>query len=270
MAKKFSDLQDGSIISSIRQRKLEDALFDIKDSEEQGADGFLLHVELLDEEFRNIESIKKIIDSTTLPLMVLNYRKEKDVTIEDDIRLNEFKLECVKNGAAAVDIPANTFDFDSQKSLIGSNVSFEKENPLEISLDKEVVERQKRLIEDIHKFGGEVLMSAHIKTWLNKEQTFELAQIMADRGADIIKIINWCKSVDNIPEMLQTSLELKRTLGKQVLYQPNDCYGKLLRKIMWMFGSTMILCHNRYTGVSLRNKPLISDVKKAKELLTWE
>jgi len=34
-----------------------------------------------------------------------------------------------------------------------------------------------------------------------------------------------------------------------------------------MFGSGMILCHNRYTELSNKEKPLIADVRRVKELL---
>lgn len=269
MRKKFTELPDGSVISSIRQRKIQDAIFDIKDSIKQGADGFLFHIELFDDGYRNLDTVKELLSYTDLPVMIINYRTERDTTIEDDIKLNAFKIECIKAGANCVDIPANSFDFNSERSLINSNYSFASALPCEVSVDREAVKRQIDLIKEIHNYGGEVLISAHIKTWLAKQQTLDLGEELSNRGADIIKIINYCKCVENIPEMLDTTIQLKKKIGKKILYQPNDCYGKLLRQIEWMFGSSMILCHNRYTEVSLLNKPLIKDVLKAKEILKW-
>ncbi len=66
------------LVSSLRARTFDDVIFDINDSEEQGADAFLLHVELLDKEYQNIDTIKSIIDRAKKPMMVLNYRVDED------------------------------------------------------------------------------------------------------------------------------------------------------------------------------------------------
>ena len=72
--KSFKNLGEFPIISSLRVRTPSEAIFDIEDSEKQGAEGFLLHVELMDERYRTVENIENIVQAATKPVMVLNYR----------------------------------------------------------------------------------------------------------------------------------------------------------------------------------------------------
>ena len=73
--------------------------------------------------------------------------------------------------------------------------------------------------------------------------------------------------MDDVAEIYDTIRELERTLNKPFLYQTYGLYSKLVRPTAWMFGSGMILCHNRYTELSNKEKPLIADVRRVKELL---
>lgn len=110
-------------------------------------------------------------------------------------------------------------------------------------------------------------MSAHVGTMLTRTQGADLAKEIEGRGADYVKIIVCAQSMDDVAEIYDTIRELERTLNKPFLYQTYGLYGKLVRPTAWMFGSGMILCHNRYTELSNKEKPLIADVKRVKELL---
>ncbi|MDY3846292.1 MAG: type I 3-dehydroquinate dehydratase [Eubacteriales bacterium] len=265
--KKFGNLGEFPIVSSLRVRTVDEAIEDIKDSEKQGATGFLLHVELLSPEYRNVESIKKITSSTDKPMMILNYRT---CECNDDDVLNRLKVDSVAAGASAVDIPMNTYDNDCYGSLKNCDLPFVKAHPNEVSMNKQAIEKQKKLISDIHALGGEILMSAHVCVMLKCEEALAVAKEMENRGADIAKIIVSANSMDDVCEIYKTIRVLRRELSIPVLYQSFRLYGKIVRETAWMFGSCMILCHNRYTELSNREKPLIEDVKKTKELLYRE
>lgn len=134
-------------------------------------------------------------------------------------------------------------------------------------MNPEATEKQKAFIAEVHEAGGEVLVSAHVGTMLTRTQGADLAKEMARRGADYVKIIVCAQSMDDVAEIYDTIRELERTLNKPFLYQTYGLYGKLVRPTAWMFGSDMILCHNRYTELSNKEKPLIADVRRVKELL---
>ena len=265
--KSFKNLGEFPIISSLRVRTPSEAIFDIEDSEKQGAEGFLLHVELMDERYRTVENIENIVQAATKPVMVLNYRTAENF---DDEQLNALKLAGAKAGAAAVDLPLNSFDNDCRESLKGCHASFVSANPDEVSMNSAAVEKQKAFIEKVHEAGGEVLVSAHVGTMLTHTQGVDLAKEIESRGADYVKIIVCAQSMDDVAEIYDTIRKMKHTLSKPFLYQTCGLYGKLVRPTAWLFGSCMILCHNRYTELSNREKPLIADVKRMKELLCSE
>ncbi len=267
MLKNFSAMGDFSVISSLRVKTSEKAIEDIRDSEAQGADGFLLHAELLDERCRSAEEIGKIVRSAQRPVMVLNYRTEGGDT---DERLNQLKLDAILAGASAADVPMYTYDADPEKSLQGCAKPFAEAKPAEVSMDEKAIERQKALIAKIHALGGEALMSAHVGTMLSEHQALGLAEEMAGRGADIVKIIVNAKSMDDVAEIFKTIRTLKRSLRVPFLYQTSGVYGKFVRPTAWMFGSRYILCHNRYSELSNREKPLIRDVAGLKNKLWSE
>ena len=71
---KFTQLKQPIIVSSLRVKTEDEAINDIKASEEDGAQAFLLHISLLEKKYRCFESIKKIISTTNKPVMPMNYR----------------------------------------------------------------------------------------------------------------------------------------------------------------------------------------------------
>lgn len=267
MKKFFSMMGDFSIISSLRVSTPEKAVEDIADSERQGAVGFLLHAELLERQYRNVDAIREILRSTQKPVMILNYRTDG---ADDDERLNQLKLDAILAGAAAADVPMHTYDGDPKKSLAGCAKSFAERQPEEVSMDEKAIERQKALIGKMHAVGGEVLMSAHVGTMLSAQQAYDLAEEMERRGADIAKIIVHADSLDDVAELYRSVRLLKRNLKIPFLYQTSGVYGKLVRPTAWIFGSKYILCHNRYTELSNTEKPLIRDMALIKNKLWSE
>lgn len=259
---KFSKMGAFSVISSLRVKTPQEAFFDIEDSVRLGADGFLLHAELLEERYRNIETISKIIASAEKPFMILDY-----LTDEESEICASFLLDSVRAGAAAVDIPMHLYDNASMKSLENRAESFASALPSGVSMDQNAIERQKQLIAKIHEEGGEVLISAHVGKMLSCVQAEDLAKEMRARGADIAKIIVKAESADDVAEIYKTCCVLKTKLGIPFLYQTCGVYGKLVRPTAWMFGSRYVLCHNRYSEISNREKPLIEDVQRIKNEL---
>ena len=257
MKKNFTAMTKFNVIASIRVKSTEEAIWDIKDGERQGANGFLLHAELLDACYRNVFNLKEIVRSTEKPVMILNYRTEKK---EDFDSLSALLCRAVEAGAAAVDVPMSYFDEDAQKSFVGRKESFATVMPADVSMDEKAVAKQEELIDRIHATGGEVLMSAHVGTMLSEEQALDLCREMESRGADIAKIILNAKSLDDVIEIFKTIRMLQKELKIPFLYQSLGTYGKFVRPTAWIFGSRYILCHNRYTEMSNREKPLIEDV----------
>lgn len=265
---KFTQLKRPIIVSSLRVETEEQAINDIKASEIDGAQAFLLHISLLKKKYKNYDSIKKIISTTRLPVMALNYRSDKEYI--PDQQLCAVVIDAVKAGAVAVDMPGDLFDENSISSLSGVKLPFAQAMPKQITMRKDCIEKQKEYINKIHDMGADVLTSLHVGVSLTCSQAVSLALEMQSRGVDIVKIITACPNYEHMIEMINTIAELKKTLTIPFLYQCGGQYGKFLRRVAPLLGSMMALCHHDYNKKSNPDKPLITDAKKVFELLDFE
>lgn len=263
----FSKMKGPAIIDSIRMETKEQAIEEIKRAQKQGAQGFLLHIQFMEKKYRNACDIREIISHSDKPVMALNYRKDGEDN--DHEKLSSLLLEAVDNGASAVDMWCDMFDYDSISSLDGCDLPFAKRKPKEVSMRREIIEKQKQFIKIVHDKGAEVLVSAHIGVELSVEEGVSLAKEIESRGADIVKIISNCNSPEQALTILRTDIELKKELKVPYLYQCGGKYGRLIRYIAPLFGSKMALCHSEYGNVTNHEKPLIDNVKKVYDIIKW-
>ena len=80
-------------------------------------------------------------------------------------------MELAQSGATLVDIMGDLFC----------------RHPEELTEDTEAIEKQMKLIQEIHAAGAEVLMSSHILKFTPAERVLEVALEQKRRGADILK-----------------------------------------------------------------------------------
>lgn len=255
------------LVGSLRNRTTAQTIADIRNSELDGAQAFILHIQLLDEQYREPDELKKIFASTCFPVMAIYYRSGNALT--DEARADAM-LKAVHAGASCVDLPANTFDSDSQDSLTGCTLPFAAANPKEISMRWTTIGQQQEYIEQVHSLGAHVLMSAHIMpAHLNGEQALSLAQEMASRGADIVKIVTTCPSVEHALEMLQVMVELKKKLAVPFVYLCTGPHGALVRPLGPMFGSMLVFGHHDYNEYSNPSKQLLSNMREFYRIMPW-
>ena len=260
---KYTQLDRPIIVESVRMETIHEAIEDIQNAEKEGAQAFLVHLELLKDTERTLEGMERIFAATNLPIMALNYRaKDGSEDASVDEKRAELLIESIKCGASMIDVWGDMFDYDSVESLTNCAQGFATARPKEISMRESCVQKQKALIEKAHELGAEVLMSAHVGTELSCEQAISLAKEIESRGADIVKIITTCDSKEHIPVILQTIMELKKHLRVPYMYQCGGKYGKIVRPIAPFFGSIFALCHLKYGAVTFPEKPLLADVKE--------
>ncbi len=260
--KKYTQLSRPVLVESVRMETVNEAVADIQNAESEGAQAFLVHLELLKEEERTLGGMKKIFEATNLPVMALNYRaKDGSESAAVDEERSLLLLEAIKCGANMIDVWGDMFDYDSVASLENCTQAFATARPKEITMRESCIAKQRALIAKAHELGAEVLISAHVGTELTCEQAISLAKEIENRGADIVKIITTCESKEHIPVILHTITELKKHLHVPYMYQCGGKYGKIVRPIAPFFGSAFALCHLKYGAVTFPEKPLLSDVK---------
>ena len=253
-------------MGSIRQRTANEAIGDIKISEQAGARAFILHIQLLNETERTFDGFKAIADSTDYPVMAIFYEYSNNITIDKRIAV---QTEAISAGFRSADLPMNSFDGNSLKSLEHCTLPFAAANPSEVSMNADAIERQMKQIKAWQDLGAEVLMSAHVGVELSEEQTLSIAKEIQSRGADIVKIVAGCKSKEQAAVILQTNLRLKKELERPFLYTCFGKYGSFIRPSAPLFGSMLAFGHGEYGELSNREKPLLSDLKKVYEKINW-
>lgn len=117
--KKLSQIKAPAIAGVIRQKKVSAAIAEIKNCMYDGADMIDLHLSCL--EANDVDTLRRIVDSSKLPILALNYNKTVDwnnANLSEEERTATF-LTAVEAGAAGVDIQGYTFHAPSKDEFCG-------------------------------------------------------------------------------------------------------------------------------------------------------
>jgi 3-dehydroquinate dehydratase len=273
MKKSFASLEAPVIAGVIREKTPTGAIAAIRNGEINGATAFDLHLSCLEDQYKNEESIRKIVECTSRPMLALNYNQAYDLTpftTTEEERIELLKV-AARAGISCVDLQGYTYDLPSKDNYMGNaDYSFTKGNPKEIITDETLIEKQVKLIEEFHQMGTEVLMSTHPYIPMTCEQVIDLAKFIAKRNPDIIKIITLCENDEQMVEAFKTMVELKKVItDRPIHFHCCGQAGKLTRIINPILGAYMTFCNERFTeGSNLEQLHLkttadvISGIKK--------
>lgn len=222
----------------------ETAIARIRNSYCLGAEAYGLQVESLKPEFQNADVYRRIFEEMKeRPAYVTYYRKKHNSGKSDD-ELADGILNLADCGATLCDVMGDLFCKD----------------PEELTLDSAAIERQKRLIDELHKKGAEVLMSSHLYKYAPAERVLEIAFEQKKRGADIIKIVTKADDMTQQLENLQTIDLLKKELNAPFLFLAGG-KSSIHRRIGEFLGNCMTLCVYEHDAQSTRSQPLLEVMK---------
>ena len=212
-----------------------------------GAEAFGVELERLKPEYKKQEIYKELISYTDLPVYVTNYRTYENEGRTDEELAAEL-LQVADHGKILCDVMGDYFD----------------PQPGELTVDPTAVEKQKQLIEQLHKKGAEVLMSSHVFTYTPAERVLEIALAQQERGADIAKIVTGADTMEQQLENLKIIHLLKEKLDIPFLFL---CVGEcgVLRRIGGELGCCMYLCVYEHDEYAASVQPLLEDVKAIRE-----
>ncbi len=239
---------DKPILTTMVQADNPDRIKELMDkSLLEDAEAFGMQFERLEREYRNKEVYKELFSYTDLPVYVTNYRMGKNEGKTDDVLAEEL-LELADCGATLCDVMGDLFD----------------KQPDEVALDDKAIERQIKLIEDLHKKGAEVLISSHIYTYTPAERVLEIALEHQRRGADISKIVTGADTMEQQLENLKIINLLKENLQIPFLFLAGgECH--ILRRIGGELGCCMYLCVYEYDELATPSQPLLKNVKAIRD-----
>lgn len=268
--KKLAGIPAPAIAGVIRERSAAAAIAEIKNCMYHGADMIDLHLSCLEND--DVDTLRKIVESTKLPILALNYNRTYDwhvMNLTEEERAESF-FRAIEAGAAGVDMQGYTFHAPSKDAFCGENkYSFTKDNPKEIVTDDATISKQCDFIEKIHSMGGEVLLSCHPAVVMNCEQVVDLALFLEKRNPDIIKIVTPATNEEEMLESIKTLLVLKKEVKTPVSYHANGKFGGLTRVLNPALGGQIAFCIDRFSESSTMEqidlvtaKTVIDNIKK--------
>ncbi len=208
-----------------------------------GAQAFGLQLECLEKQYREEKVYRAIFDHMEdKPVYITNYRSGLNEGCTDE-ECVEGLLLARRAGGTLLDVMGDLYDRGA---------------PMELTQNAKAIDRQKKLIDQIHQMGGEVLMSSHVFTFQPAEKVLEIALAQQARGADIAKIVTGSDTEEQMLENLKTTALLKKELKIPYLFLSGGNYCKIHRMVGPMLGSCMWLCADQYDFLATKSQPLLA------------
>ena len=227
----------------IQSETAANAINTIRNAVYEGADAFGLQIFRLAHEER--KHLKEIYSSSAgRPFYITNYRYGYNEGLSDEECMQGL-IEGLKLGGMLGDVMGDTFD----------------KTPNELTKNPIAVDKQRKLIEEIHNMGKEVLMSSHLYRYAEAEEVLEIAYEHQKRGADIAKIVTAANSEEEEAENIRITSLLKKELKIPFFFLSGGTHYKVHRLVSPMLGSCMSLCVQQYDELATKSQPPLRFVR---------
>jgi hypothetical protein len=246
----------------------------IRLAEAEGAHAFELDLQVLPPEARTPQALAPVFASTARPVFTVYRRFDPSapephrLAPDDDERIAA-QVELVGHGSAGLDLELDSFDpqpgpwFGSDEGL---RYSYDRGSPpREVSTNPEADRRQREVVDEVHRLGGEVILSTHALTRLPVEEAVRIGRLAQERGADIVKIVRLCTSYEDVAETLAATVALRSELAIPFVMMGMGEYGKLTRPLAPLLGSLLVFCRQTYSPGSFLDQPLIRSARAVLE-----
>ena len=250
----FMKLAPGPIVSGLFDRAtVDEYIASCTQASLDGAEGMAIGIGALKPEFRNREDLERIISCVPRPFYVYFYRNDKWIpeNNQDDDARQKFLMIAADAGAAMIDVMGDLYD----------------PSPMEITRKPAAVRKQMKLVEKIHAKGAEVVISSHMKMFRTFEETRDHLQTLAERGADLVKIVTSVDTPEELAETLRTTILLKKTMKIPFIHLCGGKYGKFHRFMCPTLGTFMSFAMAGYPASFSAPQPRISDLKQVIETI---
>ncbi|MBQ8416482.1 MAG: type I 3-dehydroquinate dehydratase [Clostridia bacterium] len=221
----------------------------IKASLADGAEAFGIQLCKLKKEYRTKEILCEIFAACEgLPIYITSYPIDESEGDSDE-ECARFLLLGLEAGATLCDVTGDIFEHGA---------------PYQLATDPEAVKKQKALIDEIHRRGGEVLMSCHTNQSTTVEENLMIARAQAERGADVLKIVNIASSLEEVPTYIEAIQKILAETDKKLLFLVGKD-GRILRYIGPEFGVCMYLCVYEHGPLDADDQPTIKQAKAVRD-----
>ncbi len=240
----------------------------VMDAYESRVDAFEVNLTLLEE-----RSFRDVFCSTVRPCLATNrrpgfmrfygYHDLPPVSEED--RATRL-LAALGAGATAIDCELDMFD-DARQSVKPPYLSEEEKayarsssDPAELSRDRGCVAKQLKLVRRAKDSGGEVVLSCHSQTVIDRSHGSTIMSAMERRGADFGKIVSLTLEARDLVPFIETVL-LLRNRSKIPYNLMNVGSESILGRLLSVkLGSSWIYCRPD-SGTGYGGQPSIGQVR---------
>ncbi len=232
----------------IQAETAENAIRTIHRAIPEGAEAFGLQTCRLKPAYRNEKTYRQIFEEMEgRPSYVTNYRWGANEKLDDDGVAGGMLL-AARAGGTLIDVMGDLYDRHLD----------------ELTVDPKAVDKQKKLIDTIHRMGAEVLMSSHVLRFTPAERVLEIAQAQVERGADVVKIVTGAETDEQQGENLKTVTMLKKELKAPFLFlSGGKC--EVLRRVGPMLGCSMWLCVYEHDALATPAQPLLRNIRAIRD-----
>lgn len=221
----------------------------IKASIKDGADALGIQLCRLKREFRTKECLEEIFAACEgRPIYVTSYRSGESTGYTDE-QCAELLLLALDSGATLCDVIGDMFGPSPYYQIAESD---------------DAIRKQKELIAEIHKRGGEVLISSHVSKSISVEECETIAKLQAERGADVIKIVCPSDSEEEISKYINAIQKILSITDKKLLFLVSG-KGEILRYIGPSFGVCMYLCVESHGPMDTVAQPVLKKLKAVRD-----
>lgn len=236
----------------------------MKLAEYDGADAFDLELQALEPRYRSPAALQPVFEQATRPIFSVYRRYTLEgsrfvyAEADEEARMRA-QLDLIDVGSIGFDMELDTFDPQAPQRVDtddGRRRMYDRASPpCEISTDARAVERQVRLIDEAHRRGGQVMASSHALVRLTPAGALAIGRLAEQRGADAVKIVQFCADDADVAEALASTVCLKRELGIPFVMMAMGEYGKLVRAMSPLLGSMLVFARQDYTPGSFLDQP---------------
>jgi len=271
---KFTQLRQPFILTVLGDSNPADLIRTIRISDYDGTDAYELNLMNMDRRYLNEKDLKAVFRSTLKPIMVCFYRwdyhKHIDIPEEERVRL---QIEAVRWGAAAMDLEGDSFDPipgpDEWTEAARKYAITLGSKPRDLSMKPEAIKRQKEIIAEVHRLGGEVLMSAHTRVRLSVDESVRIAKEMESRGPDMVKVVKVDTSFEELLDTMRATVEMKKVLKVPFFMMSHGDHSKIGRVVCPMLGSMLAVATQPVSTGGFPLQPPIRCMKAALENIDW-
>ena len=249
----FFNRQSAAVTALLAEKSTADFIVQMRESEFSGADALAVELKNLPLEERTAEKFKSMICVTQLPCMFINYRNCTVYGNDDEARQAELLLaaEC---GAEVIDVMGDLYD----------------PSDFELTLDATAIKKQMALIDRIHSIGSKVIMSSHMKCYRTSDEVLEHMKRQSDRGADILKLVHFVTSPDELAGAMRTTMLLHEKLDKPFVHLCSGPYSRPHRFMTAALGSSIVFGINEYRPFASMGQPTIRAYRQVLDNFHWQ